>query len=76
MELLKNSLKYTLEYYRHKSKVQQLQIDWLDELCNYERDGQETIVDHEERDEWKEDIDNLYKLFTNEQRKFEKIYNL
>ena len=67
---------YTLEYYRHKSKVQQLQIDWLDELCNYERDGQENIVDHEERDEWKEDIDNLYKLFTNEQKKFEKIYNL
>tara|TARA_R100001443_G_scaffold115608_2_gene133773 strand:- start:159 stop:371 length:213 start_codon:yes stop_codon:yes gene_type:complete len=67
---------YTLEYYRHKSKVQQLQIDWLDELCNYEREGQETITDNQKRDEWLEDIDNLYKLFTSEQMKFWELYNV
>ena len=67
---------YTLEYYLHKSKVQQFQIDWLDELCNYEREGQETIIDNQDRNEWKEDIDNLYKLFTSEQKKFKELYNL
>tara|TARA_R100001591_G_scaffold108710_1_gene118387 strand:+ start:459 stop:671 length:213 start_codon:yes stop_codon:yes gene_type:complete len=67
---------YTLEYYRHKSKVQQLQIDWLDELCNYEREGWNEFNDDEDRDERREDIDNLYKLFTEEQKKFKELYNL
>jgi hypothetical protein len=65
---------YTLEYYLHKSKVQQFQIDWLDELCNYERD--KISMEYKEIDELREDIDNLYKLFTSEQKKFKELYNL
>tara|TARA_R100000773_G_scaffold44367_1_gene45264 strand:- start:251 stop:472 length:222 start_codon:yes stop_codon:yes gene_type:complete len=70
----KNEL-YSLEYYKHKCKVLQLQIDWLDELCNFERDSQYQLsgIDIEE---WKEELEELEDAYYKECGKFERTYNV
>ena len=68
---------YSLEYWKHKCKVLELETTWLDELCNYERENQYQLNDpNGEMDEWKEEIEELELNYTREQDKFNKTYNL
>ena len=64
----------TIEFWKHKCKVMQLQIDWLDELANYERETgyQLNGIDEEK---WKEEVDELYLKHIREEKKFNEIYN-
>ena len=72
----KNEL-FSLEYYKHKCKVLQLQIDWLDELCNFERDNQYQLNDpNGEMEEWKEEIEEMELNFRKEKDQFNSTYNL
>ena len=56
----------SLEYWKHKCKVKELECDWLDALANYERDG-----DGDDRDE----IDELYDESEKERKLFNELYN-
>jgi len=72
----KNKL-YTLEYYKHKCKVLELETKWLDELCNFERDNQYQLNDpNGEMEEWQEEIEELELNYIREKDKFDKIYKL
>lgn len=53
----------SLEYWKHKCKVKELECDWLDALANYERDGGE-----------KEEVDELYDESERERKRFNKLY--
>ena len=68
----KNEL-YSLEYYKHKCKVLELQIDWLDELCNFERDSQYQLsgIDLEQ---WKQELEELESNYLKEHANFERTY--
>jgi len=73
---MKNKL-YTLEYYKHKCKVLELETTWLDELCNFERDNQYQLNDpNGEMEEWQEEIEELELNYRKEKDKFDKIYKL
>jgi len=63
----------TLEYWKHKCKVKELECDWLDELCNYERETQYQL--NGDTDEWKREIDELENKHHKEIGKFNKLYN-
>ena len=55
----------SLEYWKHKCKVKELECNWLDALANYERDG----VDDEEL------LDELYNESERERKLFNKLYS-
>ena len=74
---MKTNQLYSLEYWRHKSKVLELETKWLDELCNYERENQYQLNDlHREMEIWKEEIEELELNFRKEKEQFNKTYNL
>ena len=74
---MKTNQLYSLEYWKHKCKVLELESTWLDELCNYERDNQYQLNDpNGEMEEWKEEIEEMELNFRKEKDHFNKTYNL
>lgn len=77
---MKTNELYSLEYWKHKCKVFELESKWLDELCNYERENQYQLNgdmrDENFMREWKEEIDQLELNFRKEKYKFNKTYNI
>ena len=57
--LINNSYRMTLEYYKLKCKCLESENKWLDELANYERDANRYEAT-EEDEEWRKEIDKLY----------------
>ena len=54
----------SLEYWKHKCKVKELECDWLDELVNSVRDGGDT-----------KELDRLYGEREKERKLFNELYN-
>ena len=68
---------HSIEYWKHKCKVLELESKWLDELCNYERENQFQLNDpNGEFEEWKTEIEEMELNFRKEKHKFNKTYNL
>ena len=62
----------SLEYWKHKCKVLELETKWLDELCNYERESQYQL--NGDTEQWKEEIEELENEHSKELTKFNKLY--
>ena len=69
----KNKL-YSLEYYKHKCKVQQKQIEWLDYLADFEREVESMCYDDITEMTMREK--ELWNDFDKEEKEFNKIYNI
>ncbi len=65
---------YTLEFYKHKCKVLELETNYLDELCNFERESKYQLNGNHK--EWEEEIDQMETDYLKERSRFNKIYNL
>lgn len=63
-----------IQYWIDKCKLLQAEINWLDELCNYERDNHDEITD--ETLEWRKEIDGLYDELHEQTKTFNKKYEL
>ncbi len=54
----------SLEYWKHKCKVKELECNWLDALANYERDGGDIVM-----------VDELCDESDRERKRFNQLYN-
>ena len=65
---------FTLEFYKHKCKVLQLETNYLDELCTFERENKYQLNGNHE--EWQKELDQMETEYYKELSKFHKTYNL
>jgi len=64
---------YSLEYWKHKCKVKELECEWLYELGCYESQAQYQL--NGDMGEWAMEIDELENKYHKELGKFNKLYN-
>lgn len=63
---------HMLDFYKDKCKVLELETNYLDELCNFERESKYQLNGSHE--EWKKELDQMETEYLKEKSKFDKKY--